>query len=216
MKSFAAPLALTWAGLCLGFAYASAHVGAGAHASGGRWDDAAWARRVAAQFALVHVGLLMGVSMTETWVKFKAPLLERHVGFDVGRHVFAALNTVEVVLTTSAVGALAWRGQLVAEPDASRAVVWLQPVAVVPVAALAVVLLQALYLTPALELRSLHIIVEQLAHKQHASRAEEKLYKELKAATALSTPPGKWVHHVYVVLEVAKIVGQAYFAMVAA
>jgi len=37
----------------------------------------------------------------EAWVKFSTPLLERHVAFDVGRHVFVALNTVEVVIAQS-------------------------------------------------------------------------------------------------------------------
>jgi hypothetical protein len=44
--------------------------------------------------ATMWLGMLVSVSWTESWVKFTVPLLERHVAFDVGRHVFSALNTV--------------------------------------------------------------------------------------------------------------------------
>jgi hypothetical protein len=39
-----------------------------------------------------------GISFLESWVKFRADLVTRVVGLDVGRNVFHALNRVEIVL----------------------------------------------------------------------------------------------------------------------
>jgi hypothetical protein len=44
----------------------------------------------------VWAGLVLGISFLEAPVKFTAPSLTRAVGLDVGRHVFRALNRVEV------------------------------------------------------------------------------------------------------------------------
>jgi len=44
----------------------------------------------------VWAGLVLGISFLEAPVKFTAPSLTRAVGLDVGRHVFAALNKVEI------------------------------------------------------------------------------------------------------------------------
>ena len=199
MKPFSVPLAGAWVALCGAFVYASTAAAGASEAA---------TRTLLSQLALVHVGLVLGVSFTESWVKLRAPLLERHVGLDVGRHVFSALNVVELVVSATSVLALASRDLLVA-PQRGRP----HPLAVAPVATLAVVLLQALVLAPALERRAFFVIADKLKDKRHATRAEEELYKELKAKTALTTPPGMWVHHVYVLLELAKVVGLAYFAV---
>lgn len=45
--------------------------------------------------AAIYVGLLGGVSLLATPVKFQAPSLSLPVALDVGRHTFAALNSVE-------------------------------------------------------------------------------------------------------------------------
>lgn len=51
---------------------------------------------------IAHYGLLLwgGANMAINWleapVKFQAPSLTRAIGLDVGRHVFSALNKVEV------------------------------------------------------------------------------------------------------------------------
>ncbi len=47
--------------------------------------------------ALVWIGLVLGVSLLATPIKFQAPSLDLAVGLDVGRHTFAALNLVEIV-----------------------------------------------------------------------------------------------------------------------
>jgi hypothetical protein len=46
--------------------------------------------------ALVWIGLLIGVSLLATPVKFRAPSLDLPVALDVGRHTFAAFNLVEI------------------------------------------------------------------------------------------------------------------------
>lgn len=39
-----------------------------------------------------------GISFLESWVKFRADLITREIGLDVGRNVFHALNRVEIPL----------------------------------------------------------------------------------------------------------------------
>lgn len=51
----------------------------------------------AAVVALVWIGLLVGVSLLATPVKFRAPTLELPVALDVGRHTFSVFIIVEFV-----------------------------------------------------------------------------------------------------------------------
>jgi hypothetical protein len=64
------------------------------------------ALRLLQALSFVWAGLVLGISFLETPVKFTAPTLTRAVGLDVGRHVFAALNTVEIGLGVLALGLL--------------------------------------------------------------------------------------------------------------
>lgn len=54
------------------------------------------ALRLLQALSFVWAGLVLGISFLEAPVKFTAPSLSRAVGLDVGRHVFAALNKVEI------------------------------------------------------------------------------------------------------------------------
>ena len=56
--------------------------------------------------AYVWAGLVLGVSFLEAPVKFTAPSVTRAIGLDVGRHVFAALNRVEIGLGGLALAAV--------------------------------------------------------------------------------------------------------------
>lgn len=49
-----------------------------------------------ATVCLVWAGMVLGVSFLEASVKFTTPSLTLQVGLDVGKHVFAALNLVEI------------------------------------------------------------------------------------------------------------------------
>ena len=64
------------------------------------------ALRLLQALSFVWAGLVLGISFLEAPVKFTAPSLTRAVGLDVGRHVFAALNKVEIGLGVLALGLL--------------------------------------------------------------------------------------------------------------
>ena len=67
-------------------------------------------RRLLQALCFVWLGLVVGISFLEAPVKFTAPSLIRPVGLDVGRHVFTALNRVELVLAVLVVGSW-WVGR---------------------------------------------------------------------------------------------------------
>lgn len=50
--------------------------------------------------SLLWAGMIGGISFLEAPVKFTAPSLTLAIGLDVGRHVFAAFNKVEIVVGT--------------------------------------------------------------------------------------------------------------------
>ena len=52
--------------------------------------------RLLQALCFVWAGLVLGISFLEAPVKFGVPSVTRRIGLDVGRHVFAALNTVEI------------------------------------------------------------------------------------------------------------------------
>jgi len=56
--------------------------------------------------SFVWAGLVLGISFLEAPVKFTAPSVTREIGLDVGRHVFAALNKVEIGFGLLALGLL--------------------------------------------------------------------------------------------------------------
>jgi hypothetical protein len=157
---------------------------------------------ILSNFALVYLGILLAISFTEAWVKFRAPLLQRHVGFDVGRHVFAALNTIEFILCLAMITVL-----FIHESDQPKEEMW-----AIPTALSLIVVLDIGFLTPQLELRAAHIIVKILGEKRHASKEEERMYKEFIALTTLAPCPPIIYHHIYVLLEVGKVLALVYYA----
>ncbi|WP_396928151.1 hypothetical protein [Mycolicibacterium sp.] len=56
------------------------------------------ALRVAAAATLIWLGMVLAISFMEAPLKFRAEGLELHVGLAIGRIVFSALNSVEIVL----------------------------------------------------------------------------------------------------------------------
>lgn len=62
------------------------------------WISTSTALRLLQALSFVWAGLVLGISFLEAPVKFTAPSVTRAIGLDVGRHVFAALNKVEVGL----------------------------------------------------------------------------------------------------------------------
>jgi hypothetical protein len=55
---------------------------------------------VAAAVIFVWVGLVLAISFLEAPLKFRAPGVTIPIGLGIGRLVFRALNTVEVVLAS--------------------------------------------------------------------------------------------------------------------
>jgi hypothetical protein len=80
------------------------------------------------------LGLLLGISVLETPLKFRAPGITLALGLGIGRLVFAALNRVELVLATVLTVVVARRAQAwplvllgVADVLLLAQVLWLRP-----------------------------------------------------------------------------------------
>eukprot|EP00195_Chlamydomonas_chlamydogama_P002337 CAMPEP_0202921086 /NCGR_PEP_ID=MMETSP1392-20130828/77206_1 /ASSEMBLY_ACC=CAM_ASM_000868 /TAXON_ID=225041 /ORGANISM="Chlamydomonas chlamydogama, Strain SAG 11-48b" /LENGTH=207 /DNA_ID=CAMNT_0049614629 /DNA_START=277 /DNA_END=900 /DNA_ORIENTATION=- len=98
--------------------------------------------------SLVWSGMVLGIGALEAWVKFHAPSITRPLALDVGRHVFSALNKVEIALSVALVyclGASAASGQSSALPSLT----WVPP---------ALVALESVSLLPALLRRAQAIV----------------------------------------------------------
>ena len=61
---------------------------------------------IGAAVAFVWLGMVLAISFLETPLKFRAPGITLPLGLGIGRLVFRALNTVEVVLATALIIAL--------------------------------------------------------------------------------------------------------------
>jgi hypothetical protein len=90
----------------------------------------------------VWFGFVAAISFLEAPVKFTAPSLTLAVGLDVGRHVFAALNKVEMAF------ALASLGLLLGNRPAIRTALLLAGI-------VGILALQTFWLLPALDARAL-------------------------------------------------------------
>lgn len=101
--------------------------------------------RVLGGLAFAWAGLVAGISFLEAPVKFTAPSLTLAVGLDVGRHVFGALNRVELVLALASV-ALVWASRARRGVWGALGVAW------------AAVLLETVWLLPALDARAAVLI----------------------------------------------------------
>ena len=51
--------------------------------------------------ALSWSSMIVAISFLEAWTKFRAPFLKKYIAVDVGRHVFAALNSAELGIISS-------------------------------------------------------------------------------------------------------------------
>ena len=100
---------------------------------------------IGAAVAFVWLGMVLAISFLETPLKFRAPGITLPLGLGIGRLVFRALNTLEVVLAAALITAL-----LTITPGAAG---W--TLLVVTVALLAT---QAVLLRPRLDRRAQQII----------------------------------------------------------
>ena len=90
----------------------------------------------------VWFGFVSAISFMEAPVKFTAPSLTLAVGLDVGRHVFAVLNKLEIGFALVSLLLLARGG-------------WSARIAYLLVSLAGIVALQTLWLLPALDVRAL-------------------------------------------------------------
>jgi hypothetical protein len=118
-----------------------------------------WAPVLLPLVVLLWAGMVTGISFLEAWVKFQAPSITLDEGLDVGRHVFGALNLVEIAWALIVAG-------LVTVVRPPRGVVVALAIAV------AVVALQSAWLLPVLDDR----IEERLAGSVPESSAHHVLY----------------------------------------
>lgn len=103
------------------------------------------ALRLLQALGFLWAGVVIGISFLEAPVKFTAPSVTREIGLDVGRHVFAALNSVEIGL-----GVLLLFLLVVAEPG--HVVRWAGGVVLV------LLLVQTFWLLPVLSAQAAEII----------------------------------------------------------
>ena len=60
------------------------------------FEPGKWLTMAETSLALTWSSMIVAISFLEAWAKFRAPFLKKYVAVDVGRHVFAALNSAEL------------------------------------------------------------------------------------------------------------------------
>jgi hypothetical protein len=68
--------------------------------------------------ALLWAGMILGISFLESWAKFRAPLLTKVVGLDVGRTVFSYFHMTQIMwliflIFLGILARLTWPGWLI-------------------------------------------------------------------------------------------------------
>lgn len=157
--------------------------------------------------ALVWLGFILAVSCTESWVKFRAPFLPRHLALDVGRTMFAALNAVEMGLCLGL-----WLVLLLA----SHAPEFPVDDGVVRLVALSLLLaVQKLWLYPKLNLLAEYALFDALKElpDDALSFSQKMLFGEVRHNVQVANKPHAAFHVLYVAIELAKIALLSSFAL---
>lgn len=132
----------------------------------------------------VWIGMVIAISFHEAWIKFRAPLLSKHVGLDVGRRVFNSLNHAEAFILLNI-----W----IISPQLTTDTIILS----------GILIMQIVVLTPLLNLLAEFRIVEAFAKVKDKS-SDYVRQIEIKLVDKRA-PDNRW-HLVYVALEVIKLV----------
>lgn len=140
--------------------------------------------------ASVWIGILLGISGMEAWVKFKAPYVKKSLKFDIGRMVFAGVNAIELgIFSTMASTELI--------KSSNKNINWL---ILVPGAAL---ISQVLFFTPNLLSAAKARVISDM------SKAEKKAFfgKEIiqNETDTVNTESVKSEHMAYIFLEAIKL-----------
>lgn len=155
---------------------------------------------------IIWASFILAISFLEAWVKFRAPFLRKHVAVDIGRHVFCALNTAEMALSTSF-----WISRLV-EPSATAAGGGIAVLPLLPVLATASLWTEILFVSPKLYMRAKHLILGHAITETLNEKEEETLGRLAKEMDGRSLPSSNW-HFLYVLLEAVKVVCLAGFVL---
>lgn len=169
--------------------------------------------------AALWCGVIIGISFTEAWVKFKAPFVKRYLTFDIGRLVFSALNAVEagLCLTLVVADALHRVGGTKHAGKATDERTGLHPL----VASVGVLMLiELFYLTPMLVQKAESLLVDQAVEADVATEETRKRMTELRKRRAEASitnekgvdekqKAGKtaiYLHLSYIGIECAKVI----------
>ncbi|RMX67324.1 hypothetical protein DD238_003212 [Peronospora effusa] len=157
----------------------------------------------AAFLSLVWLGFVLAISCTESWLKFRAQFVPHHLALDLGRTMFAALNSVEIGI---AVGL--WVLHFLVSSTSDDAV-W----RLVIVTFLVVV--QATWLYPKLELTVEFALYEELKEldDDKLSFNQKMQFGEMRHKVQIQSKPAKIYHILYMGAEFAKILTLASFAL---
>lgn len=111
---------------------------------------------IIAAFTFVWLGMVLAISFLEAPLKFRAPDVTLRLGLGIGRVVFRALNTVEVVLA-AVIGVV-----LLADDDVARNVL------IASAASIAVLVVQLVAVRPPLTRRSDRVLAgEESGSRTH-------------------------------------------------
>lgn len=144
--------------------------------------------------ALIWLSFILAISFMEAWVKFKAPLLRKHVAVDVGRYVFASLNAVELGL----VGAFWFTRALRGNSES--------PSPIFPAVATGVLLFMVLYIGPMLFLRAKYKMVHEAEPPDRLLEGEKIALQLIADEIRGQRLPHEKLHIVYVCLEAVKVI----------
>jgi hypothetical protein len=114
---------------------------------------------VAVAVAFVWLGMVLAISFVETPLKFRAPDVTLRIGLGIGRLVFRALNTVELVLAVALVVSL-----VLADGVSTGAVV-------ATACAVVALMAQVAAVRPALSHRTARVLAGEDAPRSHAHLA---------------------------------------------
>jgi hypothetical protein len=169
--------------------------------------------------------MILAISFLEPWVRFRAPFLRPFVAVDVGRHIFAALNAVEMALCVSF-----WIGSVLKQCGAGEMPINVtcrsnNLLIILPALCSAVLLFQVISVSPRLSLRAKAKILTEggawmiryQAFSNNEMKALDVLTQDVnyenRQRSNGALPSSKW-HKLYAGLEVLKVLCLKAFVVV--
>ena len=175
-----------------------------------------WLIMAETALSLSWSSMIVAISFLEAWTKFRAPFLKKYVAVDVGRYVFAALNSAELGLVASFWLHrlfLCWQVQTIVGGGLlhkSRSY-YEQFTFTLPAAATMSLLFQVLFIAPQLYVRAKRRILDGFddalpSVKISLSDAEQTALMDIAQDFRQSKKiPSRLWHSLYALLEIVKI-----------